>query len=72
MFDRVVHMAHLNLDKFALGSETWGQQFKEAMNVNGGDVDGASVMDYVMHFVTFVWKVYFFFPLHIHTYIHNV
>lgn len=57
MFDRVVNMAHLNLDKLAFGSETWGQQFYQAMNVNGGDVEGASLMDYVMHFITFFWKV---------------
>lgn len=57
MFDRVVNAAHLNLHKFSLGSETWGQQFYEAMNVNGGDPDGATTMDYIMHFVTFFWKV---------------
>lgn len=59
MFDRVVNAAHLNLHKFSLGSETWGQQFYEAMNVNGGDPDGATTMDYIMHFVTFFWKVLF-------------
>ena len=57
MFDRVVNLAHLNLDKFQLGAESWGQQFTEAMNVNGGDISNASVLDYVMHFVTFFWKV---------------
>ena len=57
MFDRVVNMAHLNLDKLAFGSETWGQQFTQAMNVNGGEVEGATVLDYVMHFLTFFWKV---------------
>lgn len=61
MFDRVVNMAHLNLDKFAFGSETWGQQFVQAMNVNGGDVEGASLLDYIMHFLTFFWKVLFAF-----------
>ena len=57
MFDRVVHMAHLNMDKFELGSASWGQQFTEAMSVNGGDVENASGMDYFMHFATFFWKV---------------
>lgn len=61
MFDRVVHMAHLNMDKFELGSSTWGQQFVEAMNVNGGDVENASFMDFFMHFTTFFWKVYSFY-----------
>ena len=58
MFDRVVHMAHLYMDKFELGSASWGQQFVEAMNVNGGDVENATTMDYLMHFATFFWKVY--------------
>lgn len=57
MFDRVVHLAHLNMDSFALGSQTWGQQFVEAMSVNGGDVKNATALDYVMHFCTFFWKV---------------
>ena len=35
----------------------WGQQFVEAMNVNGGDLETATVLDYVMHFFTFGWKV---------------
>lgn len=59
MFDRVVHMAHLNMDKFALGSASWGQQFVEAMSVNGGDVENAATLDYVMHFATFFWKILF-------------
>ncbi|XP_065660327.1 sodium/calcium exchanger 3 isoform X2 [Hydra vulgaris] len=61
MFNRVVNLAHVNLDKFELGAESWGQQFREAMNVNGGDVDSASVIDYIMHFITFFWKVLFAF-----------
>lgn len=61
MFDRVVGMANINLDKLAFGSQTWGQQFTEAMSINGGDIDSASTMDYVMHFLTFFWKVLFAF-----------
>ncbi|KAI8500976.1 hypothetical protein Bbelb_210710 [Branchiostoma belcheri] len=33
--------------------------FRDAMNVNGGDVENATTMDYVMHFLTFGWKVLF-------------
>eukprot|EP00794_Sanderia_malayensis_P009359 gene9359-10346_t len=61
MFDRVVSLTHMNLDKFRLGSATWGQQFSEAMSVNGGDLETATAIDYVMHFVTFAWKVLFAF-----------
>jgi solute carrier family 8 (sodium/calcium exchanger) len=27
------------------------------MNVNGGDIENATTSDYVMHFLTFGWKV---------------
>ncbi len=60
MFDRVVGLTHVNLDKFALGSSTWGQQFREAMSVNGGDIETATSLDYAMHFFTFGWKVNIF------------
>jgi solute carrier family 8 (sodium/calcium exchanger) len=29
----------------------------DAMNVNGGDIENASTADYVMHFLTFGFKV---------------
>ena len=57
MFDRVVSLTHANLHKFSLGAGTWGQQFEEALSVNGGDTENASTADYIMHFVTFAWKV---------------
>lgn len=57
LFDRVVSLTHLNLRRLELGSETWGAQFREAMSVNGGDVENATTLDYVMHFFTFAWKV---------------
>lgn len=55
--DRVVGLTHLNLNRMKLGSETWGQQFRNAMSVNGGDIENATSSDYFMHFVTFPWKV---------------
>ena len=57
LFDRVVSLTHLNLRRLELGSETWGAQFREAMSVNGGDVENATTLDYIMHFFTFAWKV---------------
>jgi len=57
LFDRVVALTHLNLRRLDLGSETWGAQFREAMSVNGGDIENATTLDYVMHFLTFAWKV---------------
>ena len=40
-----------------LQKASWGQQFKEALNVNGGEVEAASNLDYFLHFLTFGWKV---------------
>jgi len=40
--------------------DTWTGQIKNAMNVNGGDIENASTTDYVMHFLTFGWKVWCF------------
>ena len=58
LFDRVVSLTHLNLHRLELGSQSWGQQFKDAMSVNGGDLENATTIDYVMHFLTFAWKVH--------------
>ena len=50
-------MTNANLDGMRVDQETWAQQLKDAMNVNGGDVENASAGDYVMHFLTFGFKV---------------
>ena len=57
---RITDLTNANLDALRLQRATWGAKFVEAMNVNGGDVEHASVFDYVMHFFTFGWKVYGF------------
>ncbi|KAL8609363.1 hypothetical protein ACOMHN_008157 [Nucella lapillus] len=59
LVSRVVNMTNINMDMLRLHKASWGQQFTEAMNVNGGEVDSASGFDYVMHFFTFGWKVVF-------------
>ncbi|XP_078609656.1 sodium/calcium exchanger 3-like isoform X4 [Branchiostoma floridae x Branchiostoma japonicum] len=59
LVDRVLTIVNVNMDHLQLASSTWGGQFRDAMNVNGGDVENATTMDYVMHFLTFGWKVMF-------------
>jgi len=51
-------MTHANMDAMRTHQDTWASQIKDAMNVNGGDLENASNMDYVMHFATFGWKVH--------------
>lgn len=50
-------MTKANVGAMALQSHRWIDQFKDAMNVNGGDLETASFMDYLLHFLTFGWKV---------------
>lgn len=57
MFDRIVSLANQNVSKFKLGAQTWREQFVTAMNVNGGNIADATIMDFVMHVITFPWKV---------------
>uniref|UniRef100_H2Z6E8 Calx-beta domain-containing protein n=1 Tax=Ciona savignyi TaxID=51511 RepID=H2Z6E8_CIOSA len=56
---RVVAKTHLKLLKMKLGSQSWSEQFTQAMTVNGGDVESATAGNYVMHFFTVGFKVIF-------------
>ena len=57
MVNRLTHTVNMNVDAMKADRATWAEQFRNALNVNGGDVDNASNFDYVMHFLTFFWKV---------------
>lgn len=54
---RVAAMANVNVDSVRLQSETWAEQYRAALTVNGGDIENATTADYVLHFLTFGWKV---------------
>ena len=54
---RLANLINANLDEISYEKKTWPQQFIEAMNVNGGDIENANYMDYIMHFFSFPWKV---------------
>ncbi|KAG8195667.1 hypothetical protein JTE90_003812 [Oedothorax gibbosus] len=56
---RVAAMANVNVDSVRLQSETWAEQYRAALTVNGGDIENATTLDYVLHFLTFGWKVIF-------------
>lgn len=58
---RLVNLTKANLDYLGLESSTWVGQFREAMNVNGGDLESATFLDYILHFLTFGWKIIFAF-----------
>ncbi|UYV61020.1 hypothetical protein LAZ67_1003136 [Cordylochernes scorpioides] len=56
---RLMVMTNVNIDALKLQSETWAGQMRDAMNVNGGDLENATLMDYILHLVTFGWKILF-------------
>ncbi|XP_068247335.1 sodium/calcium exchanger 1-like isoform X3 [Palaemon carinicauda] len=70
MVDKLVKKANASM---LVGTSSWKEQFSEAITVQAGDEgeDGEegeeaeeklpSCMDYVMHFVTVIWKVMFAF-----------
>merc|ERR1711899_103675 len=59
IMNKMMMMTNANVDELRVQNETWAQQMKDAMVVNGGDIDGASTADYIMHFLTFPFKVIF-------------
>ena len=57
VMNKLMLMTNANVDELRVNNETWAQQFKDAMVVNGGDIENATTGDYVMHFLTFGFKV---------------
>jgi solute carrier family 8 (sodium/calcium exchanger) len=57
--NEVAALMKLQLDKLSLNTTSWGQQFDEAMSIQGEEGEEPAVMDRVMHVCTFGWKVLF-------------
>merc|ERR1711871_1736737 len=60
LMEDVVAMMDDEMGKYGVGTSSWGEQFHDAMNMGGeGGEDGAEpeFMDYLMHFLSFNWKV---------------
>ncbi|CAG2244534.1 NCX [Mytilus edulis] len=56
---RVTDLTNANLDSLRMAYTSWSKQFQDAINVNGGDIENATFLDYILHFFTFGWKVIF-------------
>jgi len=52
-------MTSHNLRAMEVHHETYKTQLRDALNVNGGDIENATAGDYIMHFITIGWKVIF-------------
>lgn len=61
LVSRIMNLTKANMDALQIEESSYPAQFVEALNVNGGDLQGATVLDYIMHFMTFFWKVLFAF-----------
>jgi len=59
VMNKLLLMTNANVDGMRVHNDTWAQQIKDAMVVNGGDVENATAGDYVMHFLTFGFKLIF-------------
>ncbi|XP_050390881.1 sodium/calcium exchanger 2 [Patella vulgata] len=64
MVGRIMSRTFSYLDE--IEDTSYIDQFKNAMNVNGGNIEEATFVDYIFHFLTFIWKIIFAFipPVH--------
>ncbi|CAF1276099.1 unnamed protein product [Rotaria sordida] len=61
MANKMASLVQVDMDRLSVTKTTWGQKFREAMNVNGGDIETAKVGHYIGHTLAFFWKVLFAF-----------
>jgi len=59
VMNKMMLMTSANVDELRVHNETWAQQIKDAMVVNGGDIENATTADYIMHLLTFGFKLIF-------------
>ena len=57
VIDHIKILTEANIDKLRVHRSTWNQQLRDALTVNGGDIENATRADYFYHFVSFNWKV---------------
>jgi hypothetical protein len=57
MANKMASLVQVDIDKLSVTKTSWGQQFQDAMNVNGGDLETAKFGHYVGHALAFFWKV---------------
>ncbi|CAF1080676.1 unnamed protein product [Adineta steineri] len=61
MANKMASLVQVDMDKLSVTKTSWGQQFQDAMNVNGGDLETAKFGHYIGHALAFFWKVLFAF-----------
>lgn len=61
MANKVASLVQGDIDKLSVTKTSWGEQFRDAMNVNGGDLETAKTSHYIGHTLAFFWKILFAF-----------
>ena len=59
ILDNMLALTNANLSELSLYQSSWKKQLKDAMLVNGGNLEKATFSDYFMHFLTFGLKIMF-------------
>ncbi|XP_018013270.1 sodium/calcium exchanger 3 isoform X2 [Hyalella azteca] len=59
LLSKMMNLTNANMHQLQVHHETYKSQIKDALNVNGGDIENATALDYVLHFFTFGWKIIF-------------
>ena len=59
IMNNMIAMTEAQLAELSLYQSSWSKQLKNAMLVNGGNLDNATFSDYFMHFLTFGLKIIF-------------
>ena len=59
ILDNMMALTNANLSELSLYQSSWSKQLKDAMSVNGGDLEKATFSDFAMHFLTFGLKIIF-------------
>jgi solute carrier family 8 (sodium/calcium exchanger) len=57
LMEDVVAMMDSEMGKYGVGTSSWAEQFHDAMNMGGDDDGSPEFGDYLMHFLSFYWKV---------------
>jgi solute carrier family 8 (sodium/calcium exchanger) len=53
MANKMASLVQVDMDKLSVTKTTWSQQFRDAMNVNGGDLETATIGHYIGHALAF-------------------
>ena len=59
IINNMIAMTEAQLSELSLYQSSWTKQIKNAMLVNGGNLEHATYSDYMMHFLTFGLKIVF-------------